>query len=118
MQLQLIPGATIYLATKPVDFRKSFDGLSGVIRNCFEKDPLSGDVFMFFNRRRNSAKILVWDGDGFWLHYKRLETGTFEYPVSSIDEQCKSLLAEELYFILSGVELSSIKRRKRYKRVA
>jgi transposase len=119
MQLQINPTGTIYLATEAVDFRKAFDGLSGVIRDYLGKDPLSGDIFMFFNRRRNRVKLLVWDGDGFWLYYKRLEEGTFEYPLNTqADERYQELLQEQLYFILSGVELSSIKKRKRYKKCA
>ncbi len=67
----------VFLHREPVDFRKSHDGLCGVIRSGLILDPLSGDLFVFLNRRRNRVKLIQWDGNGLWLHYKRLEKGTF-----------------------------------------
>ena len=61
--------------------RKGFDGLSGLIRDGLQKDPLSGDVFIFFNKRRNQVKLLLWEKDGFSIYHKRLEGGTYESPV-------------------------------------
>ena len=69
-----------HLYSQPTDMRKSFDGLSGVIRNILERNPCSGDVFIFINRSRNKIKLLHWQGIGFTLYYKRLEEGTFELP--------------------------------------
>lgn len=62
------------------DIRKGFDGLSGIIRNELRENPLSGDVFIFFNRKRTHVKLLMWDRDGFAIYYKRLERGVFEIP--------------------------------------
>ena len=68
----------IVAAVEPVDFRKGFDGLVQIVRDGFREDPFGADLFCFFNRRRDRVKVLVWDRNGFWLHYKRLERGTFE----------------------------------------
>lgn len=68
----------IFAATEPIDFRKGFDGLVQIVRDGFKEDPFGGDMFCFFNRRRDRVKLLVWDRNGFWLHCKRLERGTFE----------------------------------------
>lgn len=68
----------IFAAVEPIDFRKGFDSLVQIVRDRFGEDPFGGDLFCFFNRRRDRVKILVWDRNGFWLHYKRLERGTFE----------------------------------------
>lgn len=76
--LSLSTRVRIFAATEPIDFRKGFDGLVQVVRERFGEDPFAGDLFCFFNRRRDRVKVLVWDRNGFWLHYKRLERGTFE----------------------------------------
>lgn len=93
--------------------RKGFDGLSGIVRNDLGQDPLSGDVFIFINRRRNQVKLLLWEGDGFSLYYKRLERGTYEVP-STGDGVSVTLRREELMLILQGISLRSVQRRKRY----
>ena len=79
-----------HLYSEPTDMRKSFDGLSGLIRNNLDREPGSGEVFVFINRPRNKIKLLHWVGSGYVLYYKRLEEGTFEIPqydntVGSID---------------------------------
>ena len=76
--LSLPSRVAVWLACAPVDLRKAFDGLATMVRDQFHRDPFSGDVFVFFNRRRDRVKLLVWDDNGFWLLYKRLELGTFE----------------------------------------
>ncbi|MCY2961746.1 MAG: IS66 family insertion sequence element accessory protein TnpB [Planctomycetota bacterium] len=76
--LSLSTRVRIFAATEPIDFRKGFDGLVQIVRDGFGEDPFAGDLFCFFNRRRDRVKVLVWDRNGFWLHYKRLERGTFE----------------------------------------
>lgn len=108
----------ILLSARHVDFRKSFDGLCGEVLNHLEVDPLNGAAFVFYNRRRDRLKILLWDGDGFWLFYKRLEEGTFEIP--SINAQSRSVVLsrEHLELILSGIDLNSVRRRKRYHKSA
>ena len=90
--------------------RNGFDRLSGLVREHLHKDPLSGDVFVFINKRRNQVKLLCWDGDGFMLFYKRLEQGTFELPQGDNSP----LTMEVLSCLLQGIKLSSIRKRKRY----
>jgi transposase len=105
-----------YLYRPAADLRKGFDGLSGLVRNSMGGDPLSGDAFIFINRRRNQMKLLVWDRSGFVLYHKRLERGTFELPGSAQGEVSVTVAWEELVMILEGVRLNSIRRRKRYAR--
>lgn len=105
-----------YLSREPADMRKSFDGLSGLVRQGMGRDPLSGEVFIFLNRRRTMIKILVWDRSGFVVWSKRLERGTFELPRNTQAGASVPLRWEELVMILEGVSLSSVQRRKRYSR--
>jgi transposase len=92
------------------DMRKGFDALAGMVRNEFGEDPLSGDIFIFFNRRRTQVKLLSWETDGFCVYYKRLEKGTFELP--ACDEN--RISTDILYCILRGLSIEQIKYRKRY----
>jgi len=92
--------------------RKGFDGLSGIVRNAMKKDPLTGDIFIFVNRRRNQIKLLFFEGDGFSLYHKRLERGTYEIPDGNQDHLV--MQHDELQFILQGVLLKSVRRRKRF----
>lgn len=111
--LSLSPSCRYFLYRHQTDMRKGFDGLSGIVRNDLGQDPLSGDVFIFINRRRNQVKLLLWEGDGFSLYYKRLERGTYEVP-STGDGVSVALRREELMLILQGISLRSVQRRKRY----
>ena len=99
--------------------RKGFDSLSGIVSSQLKMDALNGSVFIFINRKRNQLKLLLWEGDGFALYYKRLEKGTFEIP-SNTQNNSSSLAvsARQLQFILQGVSLEKVHFRKRYKRVA
>jgi len=106
--------ATIYLCTSVTDMRKSFDGLSGIVRSQFGREPDDGSLFLFINRRRDRIKILHWEEGGFVLWYKRLEAGTFETITSQNDQLVVTIDATELNMLLSGISLQSIKRRKRY----
>ena len=110
------PAQRYYLSRSPADMRKSYDGLSGLVRQGLGRDPLSGEVFIFLNRRRTIIKLLVWDRSGFVLWSKRLERGTFELPVSSQPGASTALRWEDLVMILEGVSLGSVRRRKRYSR--
>lgn len=92
--------------------RKGFDGLSGYVRNELGRDPLTGDIFIFINRRRNQIKLLLFEGDGFSVYHKRLERGSYEIPDGS--EDCLVLQRDQLQFILQGVVLKSVRRRKRF----
>ena len=105
----------IWVCVGPVDGRKSFDGLSAVVTNHLQRDPLSGDLFVFKNKRGDRLKILAWQGDGFALYLRRLERGTFAFPAATTAEV--SVTATELAMILGGVELHAA-RRRRYQRSA
>lgn len=102
----------IWICTTPQDGRKSFDGLQAVVSSLLAKDPLSGDLFVFRNKRGDRLKILAWQGDGFALYLRRLEKGTFAFPKADTAEV--SITATELAMILGGVELGSAKTRPRY----
>jgi transposase len=67
-----------FLYAQPTDMRKSFDSLQGIVNNTLNRNALSGEVYIFINQRRGRIKLLVWDGNGFWLLYKRLEKGRFQ----------------------------------------
>lgn len=99
-----------FLYRGAADMRKGFDGLSGLVCNEMGQDPLSGDLFLFLNRRSNQIKILQWDRDGFALYNKRLERGTFEIPKNNE----MYISADVLSCILQGIKLASIRKRKRY----
>lgn len=103
-----------FLYREVTDMRKGFNGLSGLIRNELNKDPMSGDVFIFINRRRNRMKLLVWESSGFVLYYKLLEQGTFELPQAAEDGFCCAITWRDLVLILQGVVLGSIQQRKRF----
>lgn len=77
--IQITPQMRILVAVKPADFRKGIDGLGQLCRNEFEKNPFSGTVFVFRNKKKTSIKALVYDGQGFWLCQKRLSTGKFKH---------------------------------------
>jgi transposase len=108
----------VYLCTSPTDMRKGFDTLAALVRNGLGYDPLSGHLFLFVGRRRDRIKILYWDRDGYALWYKRLEKGTFRMPVTKDGARSIELKASELAMLLEGIDLRSIKRRKRFQRSA
>lgn len=82
--IQITPQMRIYLCTEPIDFRKGIDGLARFCRAVLDQDPFSGSMFVFRNKRRTTVKILVYDGQGFWLFIKRLSSGRFKWwPLST-----------------------------------
>lgn len=103
-----------YVYRNTADMRKGFDGLCGLVFNEFLMSPLSGDVFIFFNQRRNRIKILHWQGDGFAIYHKRLESGTFEIPLNESSGKSLEIDASTIQLIMEGINLSSIKKRKRF----
>ena len=105
------PAHRYYLYRPPADMRKQFDGLCGLVRSAMKRDPLSGDVFVFINRRRTHIKLLVWDRTGFVLYYKRLEKGTFELPTASDN---RPLNWHDLVLMLEGIAMASVRYRTRY----
>jgi transposase len=114
--LTLAANLRIYLHTRPTDMRKSFDGLSGLVRSVFGADPTDGNLFLFVNRRGDRIKLLWWDRDGLALFYKRLEAGTFETLPADDGTDVVEIDATQLAMLLGGVTLASAKRRKRYAR--
>ena len=94
--------------------RKGFDSLSGIVRNEYKMDPLTGDVFVFFSRQLNKIKVLHFQGDGFAIFSKRLERGTFEIPKADSASGAIEISSDQLQFISKGIVLSSIKKRLRY----
>ena len=104
----------VFVCTRPTDMRKSFDGLHGLVQQVLRQDPLSGDLFVFLNRRRDRVKVLAWEGDGFVIWYKRLEAGTFAAPQGPGD--ALRLSATQLALLLGGVDLAATQPRKRYRR--
>jgi transposase len=103
----------IFLCATPIKMQYSFDTLMGLAQSVFEQDPLSGHLFLFFNRARNRVKILFWDQDGFCIWYKRLEAGTFQFPEAAGEEQGIELDYSQLMKILGGLDLRNGRRRRR-----
>jgi transposase len=104
----------LYLYAKSVDMRRSFDGLHAMVQSEFNRDILGGDVFLFLNKRRDRIKILWWDGDGMAIFMKRLEAGTYQLPEVTAEQVSLAMDRTQVELLLSGIELSSVKRRKRY----
>lgn len=102
----------VFLCQKAVDFRKAHDGLCAIVRDEFRDDPFAGDIFAFFNRAKDRIKLLVWDRNGFWLCYKRLEEGTFPFAVSG--EGRIEIDRGRLAMILEGIEWKNAKRSSHY----
>ncbi len=131
--LGLTPAVRIFVCTKPADMRRSFDGLASMASELVGEDPLSGHLFLFRNRRRDRLKILYWDADGLCIWYKRLEMGVFQLPSDRSDVAVTKASAggvvekgsarweirvDELAMLLGGIDLTSVRRQKRYQRPA
>ena len=101
----------ILVCTVPTDMRKSYDGLCGCVEGEFEADPLDGNMYVFFNRKRTMVKMLLWDRSGFWIFAKRLEAGRFSLR-SVREDRC--IDSTELLCILDGIELEHSTRKKRF----
>ncbi len=103
-----------YLYREPTDMRKSFDGLSGLVQGQLHRNPTSGEVFIFINRRRNKVKLLRWEQGGFILYYKRLESGTFELPVFTASSVSYQMSWPGLMLMIEGISIEKSKQRRRY----
>lgn len=99
----------VFLCRQPVDFRKAHDGLCAVVRDTFGDDPFLGDVFVFYNGAKDRVKLLLWDRNGFWLLYKRLEKGTFPFDVRGEGTRVEIDRAQ-LSMLLDGIEWKSAKK--------
>ena len=100
--IQLTPQMRVMVAVEPADFRRGIDGLAALCRRVLRADPFSGTVFVFRNRRGTAVKVLVYDGQGFWLCQKRLSRGRFRYWPKSDTAKMSHLEAHELIVLLSG----------------
>jgi transposase len=94
--------------------RKSFDGLSGLVQGQLKRNPTSGEVFIFINRRRNKVKLLRWEQGGFVLYYKRLEKGTFELPRFNDNAFSCQMTWPMLMLMIEGISIEKSKQRRRY----
>lgn len=113
------PATRIFLAAGATDLRKSFEGLSDLVRHRFKEDPLSGHLFVFANRSRTRLKLLYWDGSGLWCCAKRLEQGCFNWPKTDAQETgALRILAEELTLLLSGIDVDKTRARPWWRKAA
>jgi transposase len=104
--IQTSPTMRILVATQPVDFRRGIDGLAAICRNQLQQDPMTGCVFVFRNRKGTSVKMLLYDGQGFWLCQKRLSSGKFHHWPSG-DTASRLLEAHQLQVLLAGGDAES-----------
>ena len=117
--IHLPASVRVYLCTTPCDMRRSFDGLYALVSGVMQLNAFEGHLFVFSNRRRDRIRILYWDRDGFALWSKRLEEGTYASPFAeSAVERRREITAQELAALLSGIDFSQARRRKRYRRPA
>jgi len=116
--IHLPASVRVYLCLTACDMRKSFDSLHQLVREHLKLDAFAGHLFVFTSRRRDRLKILYWERDGFAIWSKRLEEGTYAMPLAeSTEEGRQEITAQELGALLSGIDLSQAKRRKRYQRL-
>ena len=110
------PATRIFLAITPIDMRKGFDGLYGLVSNHLGEDPRSGHLFVFTNNTRTRLKILFWDGSGLWVCSKRLERGRFRWPSAELCEAGPTtkmrLSAAALAMLLGGLDPVSVRARR------
>ena len=102
----------IWLYNKPTDMRKSYDGLSALVKSKLEEDPLSGHLFVFINRKRTQCKVLYFDRSGYCIWSKRLEQGQFHTHAGKVVK--KALEWTDLKLIIEGIDTRSIQQYKRY----
>lgn len=114
--LSLPPSTRVFVATRPADMRRSFDGLMGLVRDFLGGDPLSGHLFVFRNKSGDRIKVLWWDRDGLAIFYKRLEEGRFTFPTPADEAAQIELTAADLQLVLQGIDPTKVKRFKRYQR--
>lgn len=106
----------VFLYRRPTDMRKSFNGLVALTESNLKQDPLSGDLFVFVNRRRDRIKILYWGQTGFCIWYQQLQQGTYQLPCqeSLDDQEALEVTRSQLSLILDGIDLSSVRQRARF----
>lgn len=114
--IHLPASVRVYLCLNACDMRRSFDGLHALVRDHLQLDALSGHLYLFANKRKDRLKILYWDRDGFAIWAKRLEQGCYAIPSGESGSRRLEIAVEELGALLSGIDLSTAQRRKRYRR--
>lgn len=115
--ITLTPQMRVFIAKEPIDFRKGIDGISRICRIELKSDPFSGSVFVFRNRQKTAIKILVYDGQGFWLCHKRLSTGRFNHWPKG-EGALSNPLAQELQILLSGGNLEGAQLLSQWRKIA
>ena len=113
--LSFAPGLKVFVAPGVTDLRKGFSGLTALAANQLRQDPRSGHVFAFCNRRRSLIKLLLWDGSGFWVMAKRLESGTFAWPSGAATDTV-TMSIDELGWLLGGLDPREVTRRDWWRR--
>jgi transposase len=113
--LSIPPTMRVFVATGATDMRKSFSGLAGLARSVIEQEPMSGHLFVYFNRRKTLMKAIFWDRNGYALLAKKLAKGTFVLPTAS-ERGVVAVEATELMLLLEGIDLSNATRRPRWER--
>jgi transposase len=105
----------VYVATAPCNLKKSFEGLTNEVRQVLAKDPLSGHVFVFLNRRKTQVKLLLWTRGGFTIVTKRLERGTFTFPARVTPEASSvEVDVHELSMLLEGIDVTRARTSRRW----
>ena len=103
--LNSAPAPQVYLALGVTDLRNNIDGLALIVEKQFRLDPFSNSLFVFCNRRKDKIKILYWDKNGFWLYYRRLEEGHFQWPDRYDGKSNLAVTRQQLTWILDGLHL-------------
>jgi transposase len=116
--IHLPASVRVYLCLSPCDMRRSFDGLHALVRDHLQLDAFAGHLYLFANKRKDRVKMLYWDHDGFAIWSKRLEEGSYVIPSAEPGAPRCEITVEELGALLSGIDLSTATRRKRYHRAA
>ncbi len=114
--LALHPATRYFLYQGYADMRKSFNGLCGIVTNELEQNIVSGDIFIFLNKRKTHIKLLAWEGDGFAIYYKRLEQGTYEFVAGGAADKGALITYNQLVLILQGISIKKVQYRKRYQK--
>ena len=103
--LRMTPSCQVYLVLGPTDLRNNIDGLLLKIKYQFRLDPFERALFVFCNRARNKLKILFWDKNGFWLYYRRLDSGTFNWPAKADGKNTLPVTEQQLSWLLDGLNI-------------
>ena len=112
--LNLSPAVKLWYCPEAVDMRLGFDGLFALVRNRLQADPLSGHLFIFRNRNADRLKVLYWGGHGLCLFCQRLEQGRYHFPQPPPGQAAVELSAGAFQMVLDGIDLSSVRRFKRF----